>query len=241
MRKTWQKGLIFIQKKVVILGMALFLCTGCKSGEASSELTEITEDMSVQKQTDGAESGQDKSNGNTRKDDSTEDDKSVNGENTDPEDVKASSTGTEIFVHVCGAVANPGVYRLPADSRLYEAISAAGGLKEDAEDTSLNQASLVTDGQQIYVPTKEEVKNGTFGGAPGEGTVKNTESSDGKININTADKTQLVTLPGIGESKAAAIITYRETHGSFQSIEELMEINGIKEGVFQKIRDMITI
>ena len=100
---------------------------------------------------------------------------------------------------------------------------------------------MVEDGQQIYVPTKEEVENGTFGGVSGEETVKNTESSDGKVNINTADKTQLMTLPGIGESKAAAIITYRETHGSFQSIEELMEINGIKEGVFQKIRDMITI
>ena len=220
MRKTWQKGLIFIQKKVVILGMALFLCTGCKSGEASSELTEITEDMSVQKESMDLE----------------------NGEKKDSVETKETSVDTtEICVHVCGAVVNPGVYRLPVNSRLYEAVLAAGGLKEEAEDTSLNQASVVEDGQQIYVPTKEEVENGTFGGASGEETVKNTESSDGKININTADKTQLVTLPGIGESKAAAIITYRETHGSFQSIEELMEINGIKEGVFQKIRDMITI
>ena len=71
--------------------------------------------------------------------------------------------------------------------------------------------------------------------------MENSQSSDGKININTADKEQLMTLPGIGESKAAAIISYREKHGSFRSVEELMEISGIKEGVFQKVRDMITI
>ena len=126
-------------------------------------------------------------------------------------------------------------------SRLYEAVSAAGGLREDAEDASLNQASLVEDGQQIYVPTQEEVANGTFGGAAEEGIVESSQPSDGKMNINTADKTQLMTLPGIGESKAAAIITYRETHGNFQSIEDLMKVSGIKEGVFQKIQDKITI
>lgn len=228
MRKTWKKGLIFIRKKVIILGLAMFLCAGCKSKETSSELTEITEDMSVQEeQTDGTESRQEESESNTEKDNSAKDGK--------------SSADAEIFVHVCGAVVNPGVYNLPADSRLYEAVLAAGGLKEEAEDTSLNQASLVEDGQQIYVPTKEEVEKGTFGGAAGEDPVEGSKSSDGKININTADKAQLMTLPGIGESKAAAIISYREKHGNFRSAEELMEINGIKEGVFQKIRDMITI
>ena len=227
MRKTWKKGLIFIQKKVIIFSLAVFLCVGCKGKENAAELTEITEDMRVQKEKpDGAEGGQEEND---------------DAEKNSAENEKSSEDMTEICVHVCGAVVNPGVYRLPVNSRLYEAVLAAGGLKEEAEDTSLNQASVVEDGQQIYVPTKEEVENGTFGGVSGEETVKNTESSDGKVNINTADKTQLMTLPGIGESKAAAIITYRETHGSFQSIEELMEINGIKEGVFQKIRDMITI
>lgn len=228
MRKTWKKGLIFIRKKVIIFGLAMFLCAGCKSKETSSELTEITEDMSIQEeQTDGTESRQEESESNTEKDNSAKDGKSF--------------ADAEIFVHVCGAVVNPGVYNLPADSRLYEAVLAAGGLKEEAEDTSLNQASLVEDGQQIYVPTKEEVEKGTFGGASGEDPVEGSKSSDGKININTADKAQLMTLPGIGESKAAAIISYREKHGSFQSVEELMEISGIKEGVFQKVRDMITI
>ena len=142
----------------------------------------------------------------------------------------------DIYVHVCGEVNQPGVYCLPAGSRLYEAIEAAGWLKEGAAAESLNQAQEAKDGQQIYVPSIEEsLKEGVSGeGEPAEG-------SDGKINLNTAAKEQLMTLTGIGEAKAAAIIRYREENGGFQSIEELMEVEGIKEGVFNKIKDQIKI
>ena len=142
----------------------------------------------------------------------------------------------ELCVHVCGAVKVPGVYRLPAGSRLYEAIQLAGGMTEEASEEALNQAALVEDGQQIYIPTKEEVSS------PGNGLAgQSPEADDGKININTADKEQLMTLTGIGDAKAELIIQYREEHGGFQSIEELMEIDGIKEGVFQKISGQIKI
>lgn len=142
----------------------------------------------------------------------------------------------EIFVHVCGEVAHPGVYSLRAGSRLYEVIEAAGGMTDAAAGESLNQAAWAEDGQQIYVPSKEEVMQ--------ERTVQGTESQnldDGKINLNTASKEELMTLNGIGEAKATAIITYREEHGGFQTVEELMEVEGIKEGVFNKVKDQIKI
>ena len=161
---------------------------------------------------------------------------SVAEEKEEETEDSAIEENEDIYVHVCGEVNQPGVYCLPAGSRLYEAIEAAGGLKEGAAAESLNQAQEAKDGQQIYVPSIEEsLKEGVYGeGEP-------AEASDGKINLNTAAKEQLMTLTGIGEAKAAAIIRYREENGGFQSIEELMEVEGIKEGVFNKIKDQIKI
>lgn len=161
---------------------------------------------------------------------------SVAEEKEEEAEESAIEENEDIYVHVCGEVNQPGVYCLPAGSRLYEAIEAAGGLKEGAAAESLNQAQEAKDGQQIYVPSIEEpLKEGVYD----EG--EQAEASDGKINLNTAAKEQLMTLTGIGEAKAAAIIRYREENGGFQSIEELMEVEGIKEGVFNKIKDQIKI
>lgn len=161
---------------------------------------------------------------------------SVAEEKEEETEESAIEENEDIYVHVCGEVNQPGVYCLPAGSRLYEAIEAAGGLKEGAAAESLNQAQEAQDGQQIYVPSIEEpLKEGVYD----EG--EQAEASDGKINLNTAAKEQLITLTGIGEAKAAAIIRYREENGGFQSIEELMEVEGIKEGVFNKIKDQIKI
>lgn len=151
---------------------------------------------------------------------------------------EAEDAGEEdIYVHVCGEVIRPGVYRLPAGSRVYEAIEAAGGLSQEAHADSLNQAARAEDGQQVYVPSMEEAaKNeNSFSGAEG------LPADDGKVNLNTASAEQLMTLNGIGEAKAAAIIRYREEHGAFQSTEELMEVEGIKEGTWNKIKDQIKI
>ncbi|WP_454970799.1 helix-hairpin-helix domain-containing protein [Dorea sp.] len=149
------------------------------------------------------------------------------------------------YVHICGAVKQPGVYELTADSRLFEAIQMAGGLTEEAADQVLNQAELIEDGSRIYVPTKEEVKAGMDIGDTLTQNEDNAEkagsTSDGKVDINTAEKNELMTLPGIGEAKADAIVRYREEHGTFQKIEDLMEVEGIKEGVFQKVKDQIKV
>jgi len=137
-----------------------------------------------------------------------------------------------IFVHVCGEVNSPGVYELREGSRIFEAVNAAGGMTKTAAKNSINQAQILSDGQQIYVPSEKEI----------EGQKKESEAQAyGKVNINQASKEELMELSGIGEAKADAIIRHREEKGNFSSIEEIMEIEGIKEGVFRKIEDRITI
>ena len=139
-----------------------------------------------------------------------------------------------IYVYVCGYVHVPGVYELDPDSRLYEAIEAAGGMTEAAAPSWLNQAERLSDGQKVYVPSVEET--GHTGGMPADA------SEDAKtVNLNTATKEELMTLSGIGDVKAQAIIRYREERGGFTDIEQLKEIEGIKDGVYNKIKEKIRI
>jgi competence protein ComEA len=150
---------------------------------------------------------------------------------------KNSSDNEFIYVDVEGAVQRPGVYSLKRGSRIYEAIGLAGGLNDDASTKSINQAEVLEDGSRIYISTineyeacsGEDQKDGASSG-----------SDEGIININTASKDELMTLPGIGESKADSIIKYREKQ-NFNKPSDLMQISGIKEGVFNKIKDRIKV
>lgn len=139
------------------------------------------------------------------------------------------------FVQIYGAVNHPGVYEIGSDTRLFSVIEAAGGLREDAVFESVNMAQVLSDGASIKVLSRDEYDNGQ------EGLSAQDISGDGRVNINTADAERLKTLRGIGDSKADMIIEYRETNGPFSSIEDLMSIPGIKEGVFNKIKDDITV
>lgn len=141
-----------------------------------------------------------------------------------------------ICVHICGAVNNPGVYEGEANLRLYQFIELAGGFREDASVESLNLAQGVQDGMQIYVPSKQEAVTPPALLSSTENSVQNS-----KLNLNTASKNELTQLPGIGEVKAEAILSYRDTNGKFQTIEELMNIPGIKEATFEQIKDLITV
>lgn len=168
-------------------------------------------------------------------------------EQADPEDAQAADESPQaeperLYVQVCGAVKMPGVYELKQGSRVFQAIELAGGLREDACDRDLNQAQPLADGQKIYVCTQEEAAAGETapeGEAGGGGSGGGSE--DGKVHLNTAGLEELMTLPGIGESKAKLILSYREEHGSFAAPEDLMQIRGIKEGVYNKIKDRITV
>lgn len=145
-----------------------------------------------------------------------------------------------IWVYVCGAVQVPGVYELPAGGRVYQALEAAGGTLEGAELRSLNQAALLSDGEQVTVYTVEEAAGAGGTAVPGAET-QGGNAGTGRINLNTAGREELMTLSGIGEARAQAIITYRETHGPFTAIEEVMNIEGIKEKAFSKIKDEIEV
>ena len=136
-----------------------------------------------------------------------------------------------IFVDVCGAVMNPGVYELDGSSRVFQAIEAAGGFLPEAAASAVNQAQPVSDGQQIYVPTQEEAEEGALPAA--------IQPAD--PGSETTDANGVKSLSGIGDAKAQAILTYREEHGFFSSIEEIMQVPGIKESTFSAIKDKIAV
>ena len=154
---------------------------------------------------------------------------------------------TVIYVDVTGAVKAPGVYTLPAGSRVFEAIALAGGAREDASLENLNQAGILQDGQQIRVYTEEEAaqmaQQGSLPSLPGAETAAGQKESQeaSKVNINTAGKEELMTLTGIGETRAEAILAYRQETGGFPAPEDLMQVEGIKEKTFEKLKDQITV
>lgn len=163
-----------------------------------------------------------------------------------PTDTKGPETETQtqpekILIEIKGHVNKPGVFELPADSRLHMAIELAGGFLADADALSLNMAMKLTDEMSIYVPkTGETITAPPVIAAPA-GTAADPTGSGGLININTADEAGLTTLSGIGPSKAAAIIAYREENGPFASVEALKEVTGIGDKTFEKLKDAISI
>ena len=225
----------------LILCGTLFLTglTGCKSREAQF----LIDGLQEAKAEVDAESSEEKTSGQKSKKDTDE-----KNADTQPE---------MIYVDVCGAVANPGVFQLAAGSRVFQAIEAAGGYLPEAALTCVNRAGVLTDGQQLYILTQEEMErqgldpaemsgasDGQMNGSAGTG--QNTGMTaqvqqDNRININTADEAQLTTLTGIGATRAQAIIAYREENGPFAAIEDIMNVQGIKEGTFAKIKDEIVV
>lgn len=150
-----------------------------------------------------------------------------------------------IFVYITGCVKNAGVYKVQKDSRLCEAIKKAGGLLENANEKSINQARVLIDGEHVHIYANgeeytEEIVDKqinvdeTFG-------KDEKQDIDRRINLNNATKEELMSLPGIGESKANSIISYREENGKFSSIDEVMNVPGIKEAAFNKIKNSITV
>ena len=175
---------------------------------------------------------------------------------TELSDASSEETKT-LVVHICGAVSAPGVYELPAGSRIIDAVEAGGGFLPEADEACCNLAEEIVDGCQIYIMTKTEScadgqteKKAGIQTSPDsdmQTTDRNVRSNsapaleNGLVNLNTADVAALMTLPGIGESRAKAIISYREQHGAFAKIEDIMKISGIKQAAFSKIKDKITV
>lgn len=262
----------------LILCGTLFLTglTGCKSREAQF----LIDGLQEAKAEVDAESLEEKTSGQKSKKDTdekkadTEDRQNDDGSSAESWKKQAESDGSDagngteinstgetqpemIYVDVCGAVANPGVFQLAVGSRVFQAIEAAGGYLPEAVQNCVNRAGVLTDGQQLYILTQEEMErqgldpaemagasDGQMNGSAGTG--QNTGMTaqvqqDNRININTADEAQLTTLTGIGATRAQAIIAYREENGPFAAIEDIMNVQGIKEGTFAKIKDEIVV
>lgn len=166
---------------------------------------------------------------------------------------KKSDRQSQVVMYICGAVKHPGVYKFTAGSRVNDAVNAASGFKKGAARTAINQARVLEDGEQITIPTLKQVKRKqlskiTDGDNFQDKTTDNEntdsserESQDTLININTASAGELTSLSGIGQNRADAIIEYRQSNGKFQSIEDIMKIPGIKQGIFNKIKNKISV
>lgn len=143
---------------------------------------------------------------------------------------------TAVYVHIVGAVRKPGVYRFEQKPRVIDVVERAGGFTKDAVKADINQAETVEDGSQIAIRSKSDKKREKNAGGG-----RQDEQAGGLLDINTATKEELMTLTGIGESKALSIVAYRETNGKFKKIEDIMNITGIKAGIFEKIKDRIRV
>lgn len=206
---------------LIILTMMTFVLSGCQSDEITGE--EVTLEEEALQEEKG--SGEEQEDGESQE----------QQEGAGKEQTGRTDEG-KIWVYVCGQVASPGVYELPEESRIYEAVESAGGILEQGAAESVNLAEKASDGQRIYIPSKEEAA-AMPAETPDEGS--SGGMNDERVNLNTADKEELMTLTGIGETRAEAILTYREENGSFHSPEDIMNVQGIKEGIYEKIKEQI--
>ena len=211
LKSNWDKIKIIATITFIILaGTVYSVSTMIKGGKADDRIELVVTD-SVISTSDEAGSHFDSS------DDSTKDD-----------------SNTDIYVHICGAVINPGVYQVPAGTRVYQALELAGGSSDDAYLSGINLADKLADGQKVYIPSEGENAEGIL--STDSGGVQSV-----MVNINTASEAELMTLPGIGQSRAKDIINYRVKNGLFESIDDIMKVSGIKEAAFEKIKDLIKV
>lgn len=169
-------------------------------------------------------------------------DASAGGEGRQAASAEASDAGPDIApvaVYVSGAVVAPGVYELADGSRVCDAVDAAGGLRDDAAADAVNLARRIADGEQVSVPTKDQVESGQ--GAPVAAVEGVAPASPSLVNINTADVGELDALAGIGPATAQAIVDEREANGPFASVEDIMRVSGIGEKKFAKLREGICV
>lgn len=248
---TFQRNLGSLKVGIFLLA-GVFLLSGCNTRNGNVLFDSSIVQREEQTTADNLEhwekeSGQD--GGEKLQEQMSEDTGTEISRNDKPEETPAETC----YVYVCGAIVNPGVYEVDEGTRVCEVIQYAGGLTGEAETTCMNQALAVYDGLMLVIPTVTQWENGEFcldeqgflvqvpksdGGASKS---QKEPLDDGKININEATLEQLCTLPGVGESRAVSIIAYREEHGAFETIEDIKQVSGIKEGLFEKIKEKIKV
>ncbi len=145
----------------------------------------------------------------------------------------AAPAPASVYVHVFGAVSRPGLYRLDDGARVVDVIASAGGLAPDADESAVNLARRVSDGEQLRVPV--------IGEALATGETAPGVASDGRVNLNTADVSALDTLPRVGPAIAERIIQWREDNGPFTSVDDLLSVPGIGDKMLASLRDLVTV
>lgn len=233
---------IFLIIKILIVSTAVFLFSGCSNDTVKFLEAEMEQEQREQEK--------EQSYGQEQKNDKEQEVAMLTPDavqDTDNSQIGNVQEVQKVYVYVCGAVKNPGVYEMSADSRVFQAVEQAGGVLAEAAEGYVNLAMTVTDGQQIYIPRQSEISGQDNLSAQSGINPAGMDFSDGaaeqsdKVNINTADKDELMTISGIGESRAQDIIAYRESHGRFSAVEEIMNVPGIKEATFEKIKDGIEV
>lgn len=203
------------QKLVILLGCLLFLGIVLRF-----TLPEDNEAARVERETTGEASVE------------------YSNEETEAENKQSIKDDTRIMVHVAGEVIHPGVYDLDEGSRVIDALEKAGGSLDNAALERVNLAQPLIDGQQVFIPAvSKEGENVQHAASSSE----QASLQDARVNINMADQSKLETLPGIGSVKSQSIINYREEHGPFQKVEDLLQVNGIGEKTLENIREQVTI
>jgi competence protein ComEA len=165
----------------------------------------------------------------------------------------STTVAADVVVAAAGSVARPGVYRLPPGSRVDDLVRKAGGLGPDADGDRVNLAALLTDGERVWVPRhgetgEPEVVAGGGGGGGGPSTPEPGGSgagagaaSSGPVDLNTATIDQLDTLPGVGPATAQAIVSYRDQHGRFAAVDDLLDVRGIGDAKLEQLRPLVTV
>lgn len=208
-----QKRKRFAKTTLFLLAGMLSMTCGCAEKKDAESLFELAAEESADSGDEGKKDLSDVNAGDPQ------------------EEVERREVATS-FVHICGEVVCPGVYEVPSDCRIYDVVMLAGGFTEEASQDYLNLAAPVSDGMQIRILTEAEAE---------EEKKRQANEALGLININTASLAELCTLPGIGESRAKDIITYRTDNGAFASPEEIMQVSGIKDTMYEKIKDKICV
>lgn len=245
-KAVWHGKPLYNRKRrlAAALFAGLFLFCGCGKGAGDLLLFEqelAAENEMEQQAENGAEGNEDAAAA-----------QAVSGDAMEPPKPETVPEPAVCIVHICGAVHNPGVYELPDGSRVMDAVTAAGGFLEDADQSACNLAQAIVDGCQIYIMTREEssvlLEEEKSAGIQPQKSLEGVQTADageraeaGKVNLNTADAAALKTLPGIGDSRAAAILAFRQENGAFSCIEDIMKVSGIKQAAFDKIKDRITV
>ena len=169
---------------------------------------------------------------------------------SNPSVSRTPSVAAKVMVDVKGAVKSPGVYEVKSGMRVVDAIEMAGGMTKSADRKNINLAMQLTDQQVVYIPLKGEIKDSdpsqlnsaaTSGKSMTSGTASSANSTEQVVNINTATKEELLTLNGVGDKKADQIINYREQQGEFKTIEDLKQVQGIGDKIFEGLQDSITV